>query len=307
LHAAHTLTATTGLRVGLVLTALGFGLRHGIDWDHIAALTDITASQTTRRRAMMLSSCYALGHAAVVFALGLGVILFSAQLPGWIDPVMERFVGVTLLALGMFVLISLRKHERDFRMRSRWMLIIAAGRALARCFRRAAEVEVIIEHEHAHASTELRSHHAMHTDATLKTGTSPRWPHPITVATHSHRHRHIAPMPADPFPTFSVLAALGVGALHGIGAETPTQVLIFVAAAGVGDKGPGVLLLTCFLIGLLVSNTAVAITSTAGFLSATRNARIYAAVSLLTAVFSLVIGTLFVLGQAALLPAILGG
>jgi len=29
---------------GLILTALGFGLRHGIDWDHIAAIADISSS-----------------------------------------------------------------------------------------------------------------------------------------------------------------------------------------------------------------------------------------------------------------------
>ncbi len=33
----------------LIFSALVFGLRHGIDWDHIAAITDITASQETTR------------------------------------------------------------------------------------------------------------------------------------------------------------------------------------------------------------------------------------------------------------------
>ena len=39
---------------GLILTAFGFGFRHGIDWDHIAALTDITSSQAHPRRSMFL-------------------------------------------------------------------------------------------------------------------------------------------------------------------------------------------------------------------------------------------------------------
>src|SRR3989337_921828 len=30
--------------VGLLITALVLGLRHGIDWDHIAAITDITST-----------------------------------------------------------------------------------------------------------------------------------------------------------------------------------------------------------------------------------------------------------------------
>ncbi|HEV8545461.1 MAG TPA: hypothetical protein VGQ64_04160, partial [Candidatus Limnocylindrales bacterium] len=36
--------ATTGGVVGLLATALFLGLRHGIDWDHIAAITDITST-----------------------------------------------------------------------------------------------------------------------------------------------------------------------------------------------------------------------------------------------------------------------
>ena len=36
--------------IGLLLTAFAFGFGHGIDWDHIAALTDITGSQAEPRR-----------------------------------------------------------------------------------------------------------------------------------------------------------------------------------------------------------------------------------------------------------------
>lgn len=37
---------------GLALIVLGFvlGLRHGIDWDHIAAITDITSRQSETRK-----------------------------------------------------------------------------------------------------------------------------------------------------------------------------------------------------------------------------------------------------------------
>ena len=95
--------------------------------------------------------------------------------------------------------------------------------------------------------------------------------------------------------------------IHGIGAETPTQVLIFVTAAGAGGKATGFLLLVAFLVGLLSSNSAVACAGTFGFLGATRNFTLYVAVSCITALFSLVIGTIFLFGSAALLPAMLGG
>ena len=44
-----------------------------------------------------------------------------------------------------------------------------------------------------------------------------------------------------------------------------------------------------------------------GFLGAARNFRLHIVVSCVTALFSLVIGTIFLFGNADLLPAMLGG
>src|SRR5207245_5651568 len=114
----------TGFRAGLTATAFGFGFRHGIDWDHIAALTDITSSQDNARRSMFFATLYALGHALVVFGLGVGAIVLSAKLPKSADGVMEHFVGATLILLGVYVFHALVKHGRDSRIRSRWMLCL---------------------------------------------------------------------------------------------------------------------------------------------------------------------------------------
>jgi len=73
--------AGNGLGVGVLVTAFTFGFRHGIDWDHLAAITDITGTQERARRSIGLATVYALGHAAVVFALGVSAIVFSEQLP----------------------------------------------------------------------------------------------------------------------------------------------------------------------------------------------------------------------------------
>ena len=45
--------------VGVILSAFFFGFRHGIDWDHIAAITDIAGSQEDRRSAMFFGKMYA--------------------------------------------------------------------------------------------------------------------------------------------------------------------------------------------------------------------------------------------------------
>src|SRR5688572_23988067 len=97
--------------ITLMGTALALGLRHGVDWDHIAAISDIAGGATDskaaeQRRVFGLASLYALGHAAVVALLGLAALYFQAILPDWIDPIMERVVGATLVFLGVWVLYS---------------------------------------------------------------------------------------------------------------------------------------------------------------------------------------------------------
>jgi high-affinity nickel-transport protein len=95
--------------------------------------------------------------------------------------------------------------------------------------------------------------------------------------------------------------------LHGIGAETATQMLVFLAAARAGGGGPGELLLVVFVLGLVTSNTVIAAVATVGYLNAARGFGIYATVAVLTGVFSLFLGALFVAGRGAVLPTILGG
>ena len=285
------------LRLGLLATAFGFGLRHGIDWDHIAAITDLTGSQSSRRRAFVLSTLYILGHAFVVLVLGVAAIAFSERLPGSVDDVMERVVGITLVVLGVYVLAGLVRHGRGFRMRSRWMLIFAGVRKGARWVRgRISRDDVVIEHDHEHPADDDG---APRSDGGQAVATRRR--------THRHAHVHQASMPDDPFMNYGRVTAFLVGMIHGVGAETPTQVLVFFVAAGVGGRGIGLLLLVVFIAGLLVSNSLIALTSTFGFLRASRRFALYATVAVLTAVFSLTIGTLFLFGRSTLLPAILGG
>ena len=310
----------SAFHVGLTVTAFGFGFRHGIDWDHIAALTDITSSQQHPRRSMFFATMYALGHGLVVAALGFAAIVLAARVPSSIDATMERIVGATLIALGAYVFYALAKRRRDFRMRSRWMLVFAGVRRARRRLgeRRGWDRPVEIVHEHDHAVSEDHDHSrrrvpvqaehlAVHFAGVTGAHSSGLTAGSEPVRTHRHVHRHRGRLPDDPFVDYAPRTAFGIGMLHGVGAETPTQLLIFLTAAGVGGKGAGLLLLACFLVGLLSSNTVVALAGTFGFLGAARNFKVYVAVSVVTATFSLVVGCVFLVGGATVLPALLGG
>jgi hypothetical protein len=283
--------------LALLGTALTLGLRHGIDWDHLAAITDITGTTTTTDaaraavapgkgrfgvaapfgrgagagalfegrvdwRAVGLASLYAFGHALVVVALGLAALLFGAVLPEWVDPLMERLVGVTLVLLGVWVAYSLvrywRGEQEEFRLRSRWMLVFdGLGRA-----RHAVEARL---HGHSHDGR-------FHLHAVARTD------------------------------QYGPKTALGTGLIHGIGAETGTQVLLIAAVGGAASQGLGVGMLLAFVFGLLISNTAVALLTSSGFISAGRARSLYVAAGCLTAVFSLVVGGYALAGAADRLP-----
>jgi len=230
----------------------------------------------------------------VVLSLGGLAIVAGENLPSGVDNVMTRIVGVTLLLLGVYVFYSLIRHGRDFRLRSRWMLIFSGVRKAARWARRRA--------------------------AERPNGTQPQPAGGVTVAEaadapswhHGHHgrpghHHHSQPEPDDTFMNYGRGTAFAVGMIHGVGAETPTQVLIFLSAAGAGGASAGIIVLVAFIVGLLSSNSLITFGSAMGYLSASKNFPLYATVAVLTGVFSLVIGTIFVLGKTTLLPALFGG
>src|SRR5262245_43532589 len=109
-----------------LLSAAFLGFRHGFDYDHIAAISDITSVQTTGKKAMRLGLLYALGHAATVAVLGSLVMLFQLSLPPSIDRIAERLVGLTLVILGIYVLGSLLNG--NYAPRSRYALLTGFAR-----------------------------------------------------------------------------------------------------------------------------------------------------------------------------------
>ena len=107
----------------LLTAGILLGLRHGIDWDHIAAISDLTGSQQQRLRSLGMGTLYAFGHAAAVIVLGLIAILFGTLLPEWLDRYLEIIVGLTLLLLSAWLIWNMVRYKGRVIFRSRWMLI----------------------------------------------------------------------------------------------------------------------------------------------------------------------------------------
>ena len=290
------------VELGLLVAAVLYGFRHGFDLDHLAAIGDITGSASDRDRALRLSTLYVIGHALVVLGLGIAAITAGTYIPGSLDRFMGRVIGVTLIALAVYLTYSVIRYRGSVRLRSRWMLAADGVRAASKRLRRSVE-SVIIEHSHEHAHDGTHEHpHA-----------GPMTPPPgrgVAIAkvtdTHTHAHRHVAAMPADPFREYSAPAAFGIGMIHGIGAETPTQILLFASAAGAGTMAGGAAVLVSFLVGLIVANTLVAVATAFGFAGRSRFPWVYVALAIGTASFSLYLGITYLIGGSDPMAVVFG-
>ena len=304
--------------MGLLLTSFTLGLRHGVDWDHIAAIADLSGTAENRRRGFVLSMLYAVGHGAVVFALGTIAIAFGLAIPDGLDEWMGKIVGITLIALGAWILVELIRKGRNFRLRSRWMLMIDGTFAGMRKVRGAAtgNRSIEVEHEHDHDHDQASDHQQRHAHDHAHREVMADVSEPVPVATgwratrdrlrhgHSHPHRHELALPTDATARYGNGTAAGIGMLHGVGVESPTQIAIFVASTAAVGVSFGLLLLATWVVGLIIANAVIAGLAGAGLLHAERSFPIYATLAVVVSLMSIGLGVLYLLGLE-LLPDIL--
>jgi len=109
--------------LGTALIAYGFGLRHAVDPDHIAAIDNVTRKLVQeRKRPVTVGFWFAIGHSTVV-ALGAGAIaLASVAMQGRFEEYKQvgGVISTSVSALFLFViaainLVVLRSIYRSFR------------------------------------------------------------------------------------------------------------------------------------------------------------------------------------------------
>lgn len=246
-----------------LFSCLLLGLRHGFDYDHLAAITDITSVQRGWREGMRLGLLYALGHALTVAILGVSVILLHLSLPQRLDSVGERLVGATLIALALYVLASIWRTR--------------AG----------------LTHPGAHHAHIPRSRIAL-----LISG--------VRFAFWRGRRLFHKDLPRpDAFSfRYDQGSVFLVGVVHGLGAETPSQLLLFLLAANLGGTSRGLFGLFAFIAGLLVMNTVMTASASGIFSGSKARPRLQTIVTSLTAVYSFAVGTIFLFGLSDRLPAL---
>ena len=241
--------------LALAGTSFVLGARHGLDWDHIAAITDLTASRPDdgprparhARRGTGLAFWYCTGHGLVLFVFGMLVLALGLGLPAGLDDVFSYLVGTTLVVLGAGVLYQLGRYRSDYRYTGRVALVVGV---LRRGWARARRREL-----------------------------------PMATADVDRR------------------GAFLVGLLHGTGAETPTQVVLFASAGAAGSRTAAAVILLAFVAGLVVADLGIAALWLSGLLGARRSPRLQFGLGLATGVASLVLGGLILTGHSDLVPS----
>jgi len=285
------------LRLAL-LSAAVLGFRHGLDYDHIAAITDISSVQLKARDAMRYGLLYVAGHATTIALLGSAAVVFRIALPAASDRWAERLVGLTLLVLGLYVLGTFFRP---------WFF----GSSM-----QGSSTQASSAHGHAHPRTRI---------TLLANGVL--WIYWRLSRIFGGTRVEAPQVFKDGYGTKS---AFLVGVIHGLGAETPTQILLFLMAANLGGTAAGLLGLLMFIVGLLAMNTLMCAVA-AGLFSADKvlawlspagpqnpvsrglssalsavSAHALGGLTLLTSAYSIVVGAIFLLGSASKLPSLTG-
>lgn len=192
--------------ISFTMYAVLMGVRHGMDSDHIAAIADMVGAEKQRKKQLQFGITYALGHGAIVMMIGLLAIFFGSRLPEPVLSLMEQFVGLSLLVLGLFILFSVFRQRQTYQHQSR---IQIAVQLLSRFFKK----------ENRGLSAQK----------------------------------------------MGIIGAFAIGIIHGIGAETPTQVLLISSSVGLDNVTIASMQLLFFTIGLLIATILITYLASWGF------------------------------------------
>ena len=234
------------------------GLRHGFDYDHLAAISDITAVQRNWWSGMRLGMTYALGHAFTVAALGVCVLQMHLGLPEGVDHWTERIIGLTLIVLGIGVVAGILRKD---------------------------------VHGHSHGRVESRL--AIAINGVL-------W---LAWKVRLLRDRN-TPRPERFQWMYTGKSVFLIGVLHGVGAETPSQLALFFLTANLGGTSRGMMGLTAFAMGLVAMNALMTASMSGAFKASGRHPFLYHAIAWTGAVYSCAIGLIFLLGISDRLPVL---
>jgi nickel/cobalt transporter (NicO) family protein len=95
-------------------TALLLGSLHALEADHMAAVTSFAVRRPGVREAAGFGVRWAAGHGGAIILVGALLLVVGAQMPAATGHLLERFVGVVMIGLGIWTFRgAARMHSHD--------------------------------------------------------------------------------------------------------------------------------------------------------------------------------------------------
>jgi nickel/cobalt transporter (NicO) family protein len=97
-------------------TALLLGSLHALEADHMAAVTAFVVRRPSVRDAVRFAVRWSAGHGGAIIVIGAGLLLLGVRLPEATEHLLERFVGVVMIGLGLWAFRgarALHAHPHD--------------------------------------------------------------------------------------------------------------------------------------------------------------------------------------------------
>lgn len=98
--------------IAVLLIGFIFGLYHAIEADHLAAVSAIVSEHKNVLTASIIGGFWGVGHTISLFAVGALVIFVKVQISESTEGMLEGFVGIMLVVLGINAIRKIFKAEK---------------------------------------------------------------------------------------------------------------------------------------------------------------------------------------------------
>jgi cytochrome c biogenesis protein CcdA len=88
----------------ILLTAFGLGLGHSLDPDHVLAVSTLLCNNKSLRKSISSAAVWGVGHSAVLFIIGMLVLILSVVIPPTVLILVDCAAGILLIVLGVLVI-----------------------------------------------------------------------------------------------------------------------------------------------------------------------------------------------------------
>ena len=95
----------------LITLALGLGIMHALDADHVMAVSGLASTRVSRRDSIQFCLRWALGHGGSLLLIGGCVYLLGMAIPDQLSRYAEHAVGAVLIFIGLLILFDLLRKN----------------------------------------------------------------------------------------------------------------------------------------------------------------------------------------------------